>query len=70
MNYKPEKIGRYKIQAEIGKGAMGVVYRGLDEDLDRTVAIKMLPKSFIEEGDQSIRFKQEAKIVARLDHPN
>jgi serine/threonine-protein kinase len=66
----PEKIGRYRILSELGRGAMGIVYRGEDEDLERPVAAKMLPPHFLDNPEQAKRFRLEAKIVARLDHPN
>jgi len=69
----PETVGRYKVIAELGRGAMGAVYRGTDPKLDRTVAIKMI-SSAMGAGDdhQEIlaRFEREARVSARLQHPN
>jgi len=69
----PEKIGKYKVQHLLGKGAMGLVYRAFDSDIERTVAIKTLHPHLIE-GEQGIdfeqRFIQEAKAAARCLHPN
>ena len=65
-------LGRYKIVAEIGQGAMGVVYKAVDPIIDRTVAIKTinlnLSKQELEEYEA--RFQQEIKAAGRLNHPN
>ncbi len=65
-------LGRYKIVAEIGQGAMGVVYKAVDPIIDRVVAIKTinlnLSKQELEEYQQ--RFQQEIKAAGRLNHPN
>jgi serine/threonine-protein kinase len=65
-------LGRYRIEHELGRGAMGVVYRGVDPLLERPVAIKTV--SLIEAGEEAAefqaRFQQEAKAAARLAHPN
>ena len=63
-------IGRYVVLGRIGKGGMGMVYRGLDEALEREVAVKTLTGegSFDEESRR--RFEVEAKAAARLQHPN
>ena len=65
-------LGRYKIVAEIGQGAMGTVYKAVDPIIDRTVAIKTinlnLSKQELEEYEQ--RFQQEIKAAGRLNHPN
>lgn len=69
----PEKVGRYDIEAEIGRGAMGVVYRAQDPALGRPVALKMVRLSFLvsrEEQDEfERRFLSEARAVAALSHP-
>ncbi|MBN2145145.1 MAG: protein kinase, partial [Candidatus Aureabacteria bacterium] len=65
-----KKIGKYKLEEEIGRGGMGIVYSGMDEDLNRKVAVKMLPKEFFSNEEQKKRFLQEARIVAKLGHPN
>src|SRR5437588_6546948 len=66
-------LGRYNIERTIGKGAMGVVYEGVDPRLGRRVAIKTILKSHLDEDtakDYSRRFVREAQAVARLNHPN
>jgi eukaryotic-like serine/threonine-protein kinase len=70
---KPEltKLGRYKIINELGRGAMGVVYKGEDPALDRTVALKTVILSADAEGKSEYqkRFFLEAKAAGRLSHP-
>src|SRR3989440_1272836 len=66
-------LGRYNIERTLGKGAMGVVYEGIDPRLGRRVAIKTILKSHLDEDtakDYSMRFVREAHAVARLNHPN
>jgi len=66
-----EQLGRYRILDEIGRGAMGVVYRAHDPMLDRTVAIKAITLSgdAAERADYEARFLQEARAAGRLSHP-
>jgi serine/threonine protein kinase len=65
-------IGRYEIQAELGRGAMGVVYRAHDPLLSRTVAIKTINMDLEQDGmdEYEARFYQEAKAAGGLNHPN
>jgi serine/threonine-protein kinase len=66
-------LGRYNIERTLGKGAMGVVYEGVDPRLGRRVAIKTILKSHLDEDtakDYSMRFVREAQAVARLNHPH
>jgi eukaryotic-like serine/threonine-protein kinase len=66
-------LGRYTIQRTLGKGAMGVVYEGLDPKLNRRVAIKTILKSHLDADtakEYSMRFSREAQAVARLNHPH
>jgi predicted Ser/Thr protein kinase len=64
-----KKVGPYEIQALLGKGGMGVVYRAHDPSLDRDVAIKILPPRLSMDDDYRQRFLREARIAAKIDHP-
>ena len=64
------KLGPYDIESMLGAGGMGEVYRARDARLNRTVAIKVLPKSFSSDADRLQRFVQEARAAAALNHPN
>lgn len=64
------QIGPYQITGRIGSGGMATVYRAYHPRLDRHVALKLMHDSFIQEHDFLARFEREARIVARLDHPN
>lgn len=68
----PEKIGKYDVVDVLGKGAMGVVYRGHDAYVDRPVAIKLASNADSENGEGMARrmFINEARSAGRLDHPN
>nr|MDQ3421590.1 serine/threonine protein kinase [Acidobacteriota bacterium] len=67
----PEKIGRYQILERVGKGGMGVLYRGVDPVLDREVAIKVMLVDFSEDTEQMRpRFYREAQAAAKLQHSN
>jgi len=68
---KRKQLGRYHIEAELGRGAMGVVYKAHDPMLDRTVALKTiaLDEAAHDREEYQARFFQEAKAVARLNHP-
>src|SRR6266478_5157405 len=64
------RLGHYEIVARIGHGGMGDVYRGYERDLDRQVAIKVLPAELARSDDFVRRFRTEATAVAKLNHPN
>src|SRR5580765_4274023 len=63
-------FGSYDLQALIGAGGMGEVYRAVDTRLNRTVAIKTLPEHLSDDPDRRERFKREARIVSSLNHPH
>ena len=63
------QVGPYSIVELLGVGGMGEVYRARDAQLDRDVAVKMLPPLFINDADRLARFEREAKILAALNHP-
>ncbi|MCB9524365.1 MAG: serine/threonine protein kinase [Myxococcales bacterium] len=65
-----ERLGRYRVDGELGRGGMSVVYRGHDPVLDRPVAIKVLHPHLASRDDSRSRFTREAKAVARLKHPS
>ena len=64
------RLGPYEIQAAIGAGGMGEVYRARDTRLDRTVAIKVLSAELSADAERRARFEREAKAVAALSHPH
>jgi serine/threonine-protein kinase len=64
------QLGPYKIEAHIGAGAMGEVFRARDTRLHRTVAIKVLPHDRVADPDRKRRFLQEARAASALNHPN
>ena len=66
----PSQISHYYIEARIGEGGMGEVYRAHDETLRRVVALKMLPAEFTSDPERVQRFEQEAFAASRLNHPN
>ena len=69
----PEKIGKYTISSVLGRGAMGVVYKGFDPHIQRPVAIKTVHKSLLGDDGEidsiAARFRNEAKAVGRIAHP-
>lgn len=63
------KIGRYDVEAELGRGGMATVYRAYDPGFRREVAIKVLPREFLHDPQFRARFEREAQIIASLEHP-
>ena len=65
-----KRLSHYRIEEKIGAGGMGVVYRAHDEQLDRDVAIKVLPSRSLADETTQKQFRREALSLARLNHPN
>ena len=65
-----EKLGSFRIEAVLGSGAMGVVYRGTNEKNGRPAAIKVMSNEFAQKGKIGERFEREAEILQQLRHPN
>jgi len=65
-----QALGHYRIEAKLGEGGMGVVYRAFDTHLDRPVAIKILRADATTSSERRRRFQQEAKAASALNHPN
>jgi TolB-like protein len=63
-------VGPYRVEALVGAGGMGEVYRAHDARLNRDVAVKFLPQEFVSDVDRLRRFEQEARATAALNHPN
>lgn len=73
MSDLPATVGKYKITASLGEGAMGIVYKGFDPDIERRVAIKVLHPDLVRKKNAEEfmqRFKREAQSAARCTHPN
>ena len=62
--------GRYRLEAKLGSGGMSTVYLARDTTLDRAVAVKVMHREMSEQADQLQRFRQEARAVAKISHPN
>ena len=65
-----ENVGPYRIVEQLGQGGMATVFKAYHAALDRYVAIKVLHPAFKEDPNFLARFQREARVVARLEHPN
>ncbi|MDX1643980.1 MAG: protein kinase, partial [Thermoanaerobaculia bacterium] len=63
-------ISHFKVTSKVGEGGMGEVYRATDLRLNREVAVKALPESFVQDEQRLARFEREAQLLASLSHPN
>src|ERR1700687_330522 len=66
----PAEIGKYRIERELGRGGMGVVYQAFDRVVERPVAIKTIVYADVPSAELLDRLKREAKAVGQLEHPN
>lgn len=63
-------VGPFQIVGVLGRGGMATVYEAYEERLERAIALKVLPPEFLHAGTFARRFEKEAKVVAKLEHPN
>src|SRR5438034_8420542 len=63
-------LGQYRVEALLGAGGMGEVYRARDTKLNRDIALKVLPESLTHDPDRLARLTREAYVLASLNHPN
>jgi serine/threonine protein kinase len=66
----PRRVGHYELLEKLGQGGMGEVYRALHTNLQKMVALKLLPEGRLRDEDALRRFKQEMAAVGKLDHPH
>src|SRR4029453_10076131 len=64
------RLGAYEVLAKLGEGGMGEVYRAIDTNLKRAVAIKVLPEALAADGERLARLQREAEVLATLNHPH
>jgi serine/threonine-protein kinase len=64
------QVGPYRIKGPLGRGGMASVYTAYEPSLDRDVALKVLPAEFLHDPSFAERFNREARVIARLEHPN
>ncbi|HBY95143.1 MAG TPA: hypothetical protein DEP84_14495 [Chloroflexi bacterium] len=70
LQIEPSQVGRYRLVEKLGKGAFGTIYRGVEPQLDRTVAIKILHPNLRASEEFVTRFRREAQILSGLQHEN
>jgi serine/threonine-protein kinase len=70
MTLKRALAAEYEVERELGRGGMAIVYKAREIELDRPVALKVLPPELGPVGSVADRFKREARLAASLDHPN
>src|SRR5437762_13321044 len=70
LSFQQALAGRYSIDRELGRGGMGIVYLAREVHLDRPVAIKLLPPDLAQQPALRERFLREARLAAKLSHPN
>lgn len=63
-------VGLFQIVGVLGRGGMATVYEAYDRRLERAVALKVLPPEFLHDGTFAKRFENEARVIAKLEHPN
>ena len=63
-------LGPFRIDGLLGKGGMASVYKAYEAELDRHVALKVLPAEFLHDDTFAKRFEREAKVIAKLEHPH
>lgn len=68
--FEGQHFGRYEIRSKLGAGGMGEVYVAHDAELGRDAAVKILPREFSTDEERKSRFRQEARTVSSLNHPN
>lgn len=69
-NLTGKQLGPYQIVDPLGEGGMAAVYKAYQPSMERYVALKILPRHFASDPEFTARFEQEAKIVAKLQHPH
>src|ERR1700758_4765436 len=65
-----QTLGHYRILEKVAAGGMGVIYRARDEQLERDVAVKVLPSGTLADDAARRHFRHEAMALAKLNHPN
>jgi serine/threonine protein kinase len=66
----PTRVGPYRIEGELGRGGMGVVYRAFDERLHGSVVLKARPASVTSDAQERARLEREARALASVSHPH